>query len=39
MKGFFEQFSALISGEVAGASCLGISVVLTAVGAAALGFL
>jgi len=34
-----KQFSALIGAGVAAACCLGISVVLTAVGAAGLGFL
>lgn len=39
MKAFLKQFSALIGAGVAAACCLGISVVLTAVGAAGLGFL
>lgn len=39
MKAFFKQFSALIGAGAAAACCLGISVVLTAVGAAGLGFL
>src|SRR2546428_12027480 len=39
MKAFLKQFSAMIGAGVAAACCLGISVVLTAVGAAGLGFL
>src|SRR5438132_2145488 len=39
MKAFLKQFSAMIGAGVTAACCLGISVVLTAVGAAGLGFL
>lgn len=39
MKELFKQFSSLIGAAVAAACCLGIPVVLAAVGAAGLGFL
>ncbi|MEX1243790.1 MAG: MerC domain-containing protein [Thermoanaerobaculia bacterium] len=39
MKGLFKQLAGLIAAGVAAACCLGISVILSAVGAAGLGFL
>ena len=39
MKSFFEQFAGLIGAGVAAACCLGIPVVLAALGAVGLGFL
>ena len=39
MKGLLKQFAGLIGAGIAAACCLGISVVLSAVGAAGLGFL
>jgi len=39
VKEFFKQFSGILGAGVAAACCLGISVVLTAVGAVGLGFL
>lgn len=39
MKGLVKQFAGLIGAGVAAACCLGISVILSAVGAAGLGFI
>lgn len=39
MKKFLEQFAGLIGAGIAAACCLGIPAVLTALGAAGLGFL
>ena len=39
MKAFFTQFASLIGAGAAAACCLGLPVVLTAMGAAGLGFL
>ncbi len=39
MKAFFKEFSGILGAGVAAACCLGISVILTAVGAVGLGFL
>jgi len=39
VKAFFKQFGSIFGAGVAAACCLGISVVLTAVGAVGLGFL
>jgi len=39
VKAFFKEFSSIIGAAIAAACCLGVSVVLTAMGAVGLGFL
>jgi len=39
MKAFFEQFAGILGAGIAAACCLGLPVVLTAIGAVGLGFI